>query len=195
MTVSIEFTPTVEARALCPVVPMAARDFPSIFRDFGPFVWRVLGRFGVPSAELPDVCQETFIVIHRKLDDFRSESSLRTWIFGICYRTASDYRRRAHVRHERVVETLPEPTVDESQHATAEARQALARLDAALRELDDESAPSSSPTSSKSSPCKRQRSPRVVRSRRPMRDSTLHANTSRLPLDGEGARHDSEPRP
>jgi RNA polymerase sigma-70 factor, ECF subfamily len=117
---------------------MEGYDFASIFREFGPFVWRVLARFGVPSAELPDLCQETFIVIHRRLADFKGESSLRTWIFGICFRTASDYRRRAYVRHENVVETLPEQIASEDQLATAEARQALARLDAALRELDDE---------------------------------------------------------
>jgi RNA polymerase sigma-70 factor (ECF subfamily) len=137
MSVSIEFTPAVEARAPCPVQSMDGVDFSTLFREFSPFVWRVLERFGVPSAEVPDVCQETFIIIHRKLDGFRSESSLRTWIFGICVRTASDYRRRAHVRHEKTQDPMPEQTVGENQHATAEARQALARLDAALRGLDD----------------------------------------------------------
>jgi RNA polymerase sigma-70 factor (ECF subfamily) len=138
MSVSLEMVPATLTREHRLGVPMEGLDFSLVFREFGPFVWRVLARFGVPSSELPDVSQETFMVILRKLDEFRGDSSLRTWIFGICFRTASDYRRRAHVRCEAVVEQMPDPTTSETQLATVVARQALCRLDAALRELDDD---------------------------------------------------------
>ena len=55
-------------------------------------------KHGVREADVPDVCQETFVVVHRKLAEFEGRSALKTWIYGICARTASDYRRRAHVR-------------------------------------------------------------------------------------------------
>jgi RNA polymerase sigma-70 factor (ECF subfamily) len=61
-----------------------------------PFVWRALRHLGVRRADLPDVCQEVFIVVHRRLPDFdTTKSSLSTWIYGICMRTASQYRRRS----------------------------------------------------------------------------------------------------
>lgn len=66
----------------------------TIFRDHAPYVWRVLRRLGVAPCDIEDVCQEVFIVVHRKLDTFEQRSSVRTWLHGICVRVASDYRRK-----------------------------------------------------------------------------------------------------
>lgn len=49
------------------------------------------------------MCQEVFVTVHRKLPEFEGRSKLRTWLYGICLRVASDYRRRAYVRRERAV--------------------------------------------------------------------------------------------
>jgi RNA polymerase sigma-70 factor (ECF subfamily) len=38
--------------------------------------------------------------VHRRLAEFRGDCSVRTWVYGICVRIASERRRRAHVRHE-----------------------------------------------------------------------------------------------
>ena len=65
-------------------------DLAEIFRQYAPFAWRALRRLGVPDADVEDVCQEVFVVVHRKLGDFEGRSSLKTWIYGICPRTASD---------------------------------------------------------------------------------------------------------
>ncbi len=54
---------------------------------------------GVPDSEVDDLCQEVLLVIHRRLEDFDGRS-LRSWIFGICARVASDYRRSARVRRQ-----------------------------------------------------------------------------------------------
>ena len=40
-----------------------------IFRQYAPFAWRTLRRLGVPESDVEDVCQEVFVVVHRKLDD------------------------------------------------------------------------------------------------------------------------------
>ena len=71
-----------------------------VFRDHAPFVWRALRRLGVREADVEDVCQEVFVVVHRRLADFEGRSSVRTWVYGICVRVASDWRKRAHVRRE-----------------------------------------------------------------------------------------------
>jgi RNA polymerase sigma-70 factor, ECF subfamily len=72
-----------------------------VFDEHARYVWRVLRHLGVPDAELDDLCQDVFLVVHRQLPSFEGRSKLSTWLYGICVRTASDYRRRARVRYER----------------------------------------------------------------------------------------------
>jgi len=72
-----------------------------VFDEHARYVWRVLRHLGVPDPELDDLCQEVFLVVHRQLPSFEARSKLSTWLYGICVRTASDYRRRARVRYER----------------------------------------------------------------------------------------------
>lgn len=109
-----------------------------VFRREAPFVWRALRRLGVREADVEDVCQEVFVVVHRKLADFEGRSSLRTWIYGICARTASDYRRSARVRREVVTDAPPETTSDARQHDVVALREARAKLDRILDQLDDD---------------------------------------------------------
>ncbi len=70
-----------------------ARDFDAIYREHFPFVWRNLRRLGVAEAHVEDAAQEVWVVVHRRLKDFEGRSSVRTWLFGIAMRTASDHRR------------------------------------------------------------------------------------------------------
>lgn len=112
--------------------------FAEIFREHAPYVWRVMRRLGVREADAEDLCQEVFVVVHRRLPEFEGRSSLRTWIYGIAIRVASDHRRRAHVRRERPTEELPEERRSAPQMKELEREQARALLDAALSELDDD---------------------------------------------------------
>ena len=45
-----------------------------------------------------DVTQETFITAYRKLDTFRWESQLRTWLSRIAWNRSMDHRRRGRFR-------------------------------------------------------------------------------------------------
>ncbi len=63
-------------------------------------VWRVLRRLGVAEADVPDLCQEVFLVAHRRWDDFEGRSSRATWLYGIAWRLASDHRRKRQRRCE-----------------------------------------------------------------------------------------------
>jgi len=112
--------------------------FDEVFRAFAPFAWRVLLRLGIAESDAEDVCQEVFVVVHRKLDDFEGRSALRTWIYGICVRAASDHRRRAHVRHETPTERLPDGALPPSQIEDVERRRALDLLEAMLARLDED---------------------------------------------------------
>ena len=74
----------------------------SLVREHAGRVRRVLARRGVPASELPDVEQEVFIVAHRKLAAFEGRSSIATWLLGIAANVASQHRRSARYRRERV---------------------------------------------------------------------------------------------
>jgi RNA polymerase sigma-70 factor, ECF subfamily len=110
-----------------------------IYRQHAPFVWRALRRLGVPPADVEDVCQEVFTVVHRKLAAFEGRSSMRTWLYGIAVRVASSHRRRRHLTRE-----LPSGLVIEDQASPSESpdpierQQARAILDRLLDSLDDD---------------------------------------------------------
>ena len=121
----------------------AARDaegleFAQVFSENAPYVWRALRRLGVSEADVEDVCQEVFLVVHRRLPGFEGRASIRTWLYGICLRAASSYRRRPHRGREEIASTPPEESIPAPQDDDLERKRALARLDAALDELDDD---------------------------------------------------------
>jgi RNA polymerase sigma-70 factor, ECF subfamily len=68
--------------------------------EYADFVWRSLQRLGVTPISLEDALQDVFVVVHRKLNSYDGTCKLSTWLFGICLRVASAYRRRAYLRHE-----------------------------------------------------------------------------------------------
>jgi RNA polymerase sigma-70 factor, ECF subfamily len=67
-------------------------EFDKIHADFRAKVLRYLERM-VGKAEAEDLTQEVFIKISRKLDTFRGESQLSTWIYRIATNTALDRLR------------------------------------------------------------------------------------------------------
>jgi RNA polymerase sigma-70 factor, ECF subfamily len=117
---------------------LAVPPFAQLYADHAAFAWRTLRRLGVRDADVEDVTQEAFVVVHRKLPEFDGRSSVKTWLFGICLRVASDYRRRAHVRREESVESVPETSAEPTQGLALERRQARAVLDQILETLDED---------------------------------------------------------
>lgn len=94
-----------------------APTFPEVYRTHFPFVWRTLGRLGVREADLLDVTQNVFLVVHRQLAGFEGRSKLTTWLFSICRRVARDYLRSAPIRREVLVDvrnllSLPAASTD-----------------------------------------------------------------------------------
>jgi RNA polymerase sigma-70 factor, ECF subfamily len=75
-------------------VRVPSTDLDDVYEQHVDFVWRNLRRLGVPAPQLEDACQDVFLVVHRRRGDFAGRSSVRTWLFGIALRVASDYRRK-----------------------------------------------------------------------------------------------------
>jgi RNA polymerase sigma-70 factor (ECF subfamily) len=71
-----------------------ALDVRGIYSAHGRFVWLSLQRLGIKPADLDDVAQDVFMIVHRRLDTFDRRSRITTWLFGICMRVAANYRRR-----------------------------------------------------------------------------------------------------
>jgi RNA polymerase sigma-70 factor (ECF subfamily) len=114
----------------------ARPSFEKVYEAHAAFVWRSLKRLGVREADLEDVAQEAFVVVHRKLPQFEGRSSVKTWVFGICLRVASDYRKRAHVAREHLTDEVPDAAVPAAQGEVVARRQARALLDRVLDGLD-----------------------------------------------------------
>ncbi len=107
------------------------------YRQYFRYVWALLGRLGVPEANLEDVTQEVFLVLHRRRDEFRQGSSVRTWLHGIALHTARRHRAKLERRRlkDETLEPSPPPPTPEAEVGQ---RRALQRLDQLLEQLPDE---------------------------------------------------------
>jgi RNA polymerase sigma-70 factor (ECF subfamily) len=111
------------------------------FAQFAPLVRRRLAAFGVREADLPDLSQEVFLIVHRKADSLHAVDHMDRWLGAICRRVAAGYRRRATHRLEVLgcdAPEAPDPGGDARADEDDE-RELLAGLRGALDSLDDES--------------------------------------------------------
>ena len=70
------------------------------------YVCRSLSYMGVATANIDDLAQEVFLVLHRKLAEFDPTRDLRSWLFGIARRTAQTHHRGA-ARAKRKLAVVP----------------------------------------------------------------------------------------
>ena len=71
--------------------------FEQAYKECFSFVWRTAKRMGIPDEHLDDACQEVFVVVHRKLDQFEGRAQLKTWIYRIVTNVVRN-QRRSHGR-------------------------------------------------------------------------------------------------
>jgi RNA polymerase sigma-70 factor (ECF subfamily) len=120
-------------------------SFEAIYDEFFDLVWRSIRRLGVPPALVDDAVQEVFLVVHRRLGTFEGRSSLKTWIFSIVTRVASEHRRtlRRKSPHTRTPEAAVEADSipderGQGPHEALERRESARLLHRLLDELDDD---------------------------------------------------------
>lgn len=80
-----------------------------VFREYYHEIRRGLGRLGVPNTQLDDATQDTFLVVHRKWGEFQNRSSVRTWLWAIARRVASEYRRKHTTLQDKLQELAYHP--------------------------------------------------------------------------------------
>ena len=114
-------------------------DFDQVYEAHFDFVWRSLRMLGVPAEIVEDAVQDTFSVVSHKLAEFEGRSALRTWLFAILQRVASNHRRTQRRKLQRLeplfdVAASREPTP----HAHAEAVETLDVIERYCDTLDAE---------------------------------------------------------
>lgn len=70
-------------------------SFESIYRAHVKTVARWAMRLLGPSNDFEDVVQDVFLVVRRRLPEFRGEAEITTWLYEITVRVARDWRKRA----------------------------------------------------------------------------------------------------
>jgi RNA polymerase sigma-70 factor (ECF subfamily) len=116
---------------------LGADEFRAFYAEHFAFVWRCLGALGVPHASLDDAAQEVFVVVHRRLPEFRGESSLRTWLYGIVRNVAAN-ARRSHRRKGGLEELQgDEPCAQPDALENLQTREAADFVQQFLSALDD----------------------------------------------------------
>jgi len=108
-------------------------DSGDVVRQHGDYVWRVVRYLGVPEDDIPDVCQEVFLVVLRRIDSVQNERQIKSWLYGICLRVVSNHRRSLRRRREVLADVPPERTASPTQHRHVERTETRAIL---LRLLD-----------------------------------------------------------
>jgi RNA polymerase sigma-70 factor (ECF subfamily) len=84
---------SMKDEAAAPAAEPVEFTFEGIYSAHFGFVWRSLRGLGVASSLLDDASHDVFIVVHRRLGDFRTEIGLHSWLYAIVRNVAANYRR------------------------------------------------------------------------------------------------------
>jgi RNA polymerase sigma-70 factor (ECF subfamily) len=74
-----------------------------VYREHFDFVWRNVRRLGAREEWADDATHEVFLVVARRLGEFRHECDLKTWLFAIALRVVARMSRD-RARHQRKLE-------------------------------------------------------------------------------------------
>lgn len=87
-----------------------------VYREYSPRVYHLARRMLGNTADAEDVTQDVLLQVVRKLDTFRGESALPTWLHRITVNAALGHRRKKAVREEKQVRDPLESFLDDGHH-------------------------------------------------------------------------------
>jgi RNA polymerase sigma-70 factor (ECF subfamily) len=110
--------------------------FEALIRRHGPALHRYARRMTRDEDAVNDIVQETFVAAWRQIENFRQESSVRTWLFAICARKVVDSHRvkRAVPIDDRLLEPA-QASASSDPFAVVSNAEFLEALESALAEL------------------------------------------------------------
>jgi RNA polymerase sigma-70 factor, ECF subfamily len=80
--------------------------FEDLYRQHAGRLFSLATRMLGNPADAEDLLQEIFLSAHRKLDSFRGESALGTWLYRLATNQCLDYLRSRAARSEQVTDPL-----------------------------------------------------------------------------------------
>ena len=106
-------------------------SFNEIVRILHPNVYRWALTFARDIDEADEITQETFVLVHRKLEQFRGESAVEGWVYLITRRVALQKERTA--RRRRWLSDAVIPGIDDVYNTDPGARVDRERMSAYIR--------------------------------------------------------------
>ena len=80
------------------LAPAPASPVADLYRAHAQTVARWASRLGGPAIDVEDVVQDVFLVVQRRLGDFRGEAAVTTWLYRITANTVRWRRRKERWR-------------------------------------------------------------------------------------------------
>ena len=115
-------------------------SFQEAYRDHAQTAARWARQLGGADIDVEDVVQEVFLVVSRRMSDFRGEARFSSWLFEITRKIVANHRRRQRWRFWRtgsVEELANAPSQLSDPAAELERRQAVAFFYRALNQLPE----------------------------------------------------------
>ncbi|MFK7987399.1 MAG: RNA polymerase sigma factor [Sandaracinaceae bacterium] len=84
--------------------------FEEVYANHVGYLWRSARGLGIPPAAIEDVLQDVFVVVHRRLPEFRGERGLRSWLTRILINIVREHQRRFRRKEDHAA--LPEELSD-----------------------------------------------------------------------------------
>ena len=107
------------------------RAYHAIWKKYAPLVQRLVRRFFGPGPDHPDVCQEAFLRVFRRITEVRDPDALAGFVVSVTLGVARNEARRRKVRSIvglRPTEDMPAMADDRLNHEAREEIVALYRL-------------------------------------------------------------------
>ena len=106
-----------------------AGAFEELYRAHSARLYSLLLRMVGAAEDAEDLLQDVFLQAHRKLDSFRGESSLGTWLYRLAVNQCLDYLRGRQSKMTRVTESFEDEAVQEPASPAPVIPAAISRVD------------------------------------------------------------------
>jgi len=103
-----------------------ADAFETLYRQHAARIYTLACRMAGSPEDGEDLLQEIFLQAHRKLDSFKGDASIGTWLYRLALNHCLDYVRSRQARMSKVTDTLD---ADTSMEPTARRETPIARID------------------------------------------------------------------
>ena len=107
--------------------------FEALYREHSPRLYALARRMTGSPHESEDLLQEIFLQVHRKLDSYRGDAALGTWLYRLAIRQCLDFLRSRQGRMRAASSPIEDegsstPSMRETPGARIDIERAVARL-------------------------------------------------------------------